>query len=151
MRTCYIPSPFANLLLKMAIGADRTGKPPLRCSLLLLSSLAPLPGQWDRRQCCKYTLGATFVSIAQNILIARHKSLGRATIARHNIKHALCRAIAARVAFYSQPGLKPINEPCFFHSCLSICPKSKSDINILVKYWRLILKSHWSRAIFGYN
>ena len=32
---------------------------------------------------------------------------------------------------------KPINEPCFFHSCLSTCQKSKSDINLLVKYWRL--------------
>ena len=30
---------------------------------------------------------------------------------------------------------KPINEPCFFHSCLSTCQKSKSDINLLVKYW----------------
>ena len=29
---------------------------------------------------------------------------------------------------------KPINEPCFFHSCLSTCQKSKSDINLLVKY-----------------
>ena len=29
---------------------------------------------------------------------------------------------------------KPVNEPCFFHSCLSICQKSKSDINLLVKY-----------------
>ena len=26
------------------------------------------------------------------------------------------------------------NEPCFFHSCLSRCQKSKSDINLLVKY-----------------
>ena len=32
---------------------------------------------------------------------------------------------------------KPVNEPCFFHSCLSTCQKSKSDINLLVKYWRL--------------
>ena len=29
---------------------------------------------------------------------------------------------------------KPVNEPCFFHSCLSTCQKSKSDINLLVKY-----------------
>ena len=27
---------------------------------------------------------------------------------------------------------KPVNEPCFFHSCLSAC--QKSDINLLVKY-----------------
>ena len=47
---------------------------------------------------------------------------------------------------------KPVNEPCFFHSYLSTCQKSESDINILVKYWWLrILKSHWARAIFGYN
>ena len=32
---------------------------------------------------------------------------------------------------------KPVNEPCFFHSCLSTCWKSQSDINLLVKYWRL--------------
>ena len=32
---------------------------------------------------------------------------------------------------------KPVNKPCFFHSCLSTCQKSKSDINLLVKYWRL--------------
>ena len=32
---------------------------------------------------------------------------------------------------------KPVNEPCFFHSCLSTCQKSKSDINLLKKYWRL--------------
>ena len=44
---------------------------------------------------------------------------------------------------------KPVNEPCFFHSCLSICQKSKSDINLLVKYWQLkntkisLAKSHF--------
>ena len=32
---------------------------------------------------------------------------------------------------------KTCNEPCFFHSCLSTCQKSSSDINLLVKYWRL--------------
>ena len=32
---------------------------------------------------------------------------------------------------------KPVNEPRFFHSCLSTCQKSKSDINLLVKYWQL--------------
>ena len=30
---------------------------------------------------------------------------------------------------------KPVNEPCFFYSCLPTCQKSKSDINLLVKYW----------------
>ena len=29
---------------------------------------------------------------------------------------------------------KPVNQPCFFHSCLSTCQKSKPDINLLVKY-----------------
>ena len=29
---------------------------------------------------------------------------------------------------------KPFHEPCFFYSCLSICQKSKLDINLLVKY-----------------
>ena len=29
---------------------------------------------------------------------------------------------------------KPVNEPCFFYPCLSTCQKSKSDINLLVKY-----------------
>ena len=66
-----------------------------------------LPGQWDRRQSCKYTLGATFGIKSQNFLIARHKSFGRATIASHNIKpFFLWRAIAARVAFYSRSNLK---------------------------------------------
>ena len=30
---------------------------------------------------------------------------------------------------------KPVDESCFFYSCLSTCQKSKSDINLLVKYW----------------
>ena len=30
---------------------------------------------------------------------------------------------------------KPVNEPCFFYSCLSTSQKSKSDIDLLVKYW----------------
>ena len=44
---------------------------------------------------------------------------------------------------------KPVNEPCFFHSCLCTCQKSKSDINLLVTYWRLkntetsLTKSHF--------
>ena len=29
---------------------------------------------------------------------------------------------------------KPVNEPCFFHSCLSTCQKSKSGIDLLLKY-----------------
>ena len=29
---------------------------------------------------------------------------------------------------------KPVNEPCLFHLCLSSCQKSKSYINLLVKY-----------------
>ena len=32
---------------------------------------------------------------------------------------------------------KPVNKNCSFHSCLSACQKSKSDINLLVKYWQL--------------
>ena len=32
---------------------------------------------------------------------------------------------------------KAVNDPCFFHSCLSTCQKSKPDINLLVKYWQL--------------
>ena len=32
---------------------------------------------------------------------------------------------------------KHVKEPCFFHLCLSTCHKSKSDINLLVKYWQL--------------
>ena len=32
---------------------------------------------------------------------------------------------------------KPVNEPCFFHSGLSTCQKSKSDVNLFVKYWQL--------------
>ena len=32
---------------------------------------------------------------------------------------------------------KPFNDTCFFNSRLSTCKKSKSDINLLVKFWRL--------------
>ena len=28
-------------------------------------------------------------------------------------------------------------KPCSVHSCLSTCHKSKSDINLVIKYWRL--------------
>ena len=44
---------------------------------------------------------------------------------------------------------KPINESCFFHSCLPACQKSKSDINLLLKYCWLknteisLAKSHF--------
>ena len=85
---------------------------------LKLASL--LPGQWDRRQSCKYTLGATFGIISQFFLIARHKSFRHATIARHNIKHVLWRAIAARVAFYSRPGLTSV---------------------VLLGYWELLMST----------
>ena len=46
---------------------------------------------------------------------------------------------------------KPINEPCFFHSCLSTCQKSKSDINLLVKYWQLKNTEISLVESFGYN
>ena len=120
MRTCYIPSPFGNLLLKTAIGADRTGKPPLRCSLFLHSSLTPLPGQWDRCQSCKYILGATFVIISRNFLITHHKSFGCVTITCHDRKLVLWCAIAARVAFYSQPGLLSVWCVCVC-VCMCVC------------------------------
>ena len=29
---------------------------------------------------------------------------------------------------------KPVTGPCSFHSCVSKCKKSKSDINLLIKY-----------------
>ena len=32
---------------------------------------------------------------------------------------------------------KSVNKHCSFHSCLSACQNSKSDINLLVKYWPL--------------
>ena len=44
---------------------------------------------------------------------------------------------------------RPVNKPCFFHSCLYTCQNSKSDINLLVEYWRLknteisLAKSHF--------
>ena len=30
---------------------------------------------------------------------------------------------------------KPVNKPCFYHSCLSTFQKSKSNINLLMKYY----------------
>ena len=32
---------------------------------------------------------------------------------------------------------KPVNKPCSFHSCPSTRQKSKSDINLLLRYWGL--------------
>ena len=77
---------------------------------LKLASL--LPGQWDRRQSCKYNLGTSFGIISQNFLIACHKSFGHATITHHNRKHVLWCTIAARLAFYSQPSLYSIVSKC---------------------------------------
>ena len=40
--------------------------------------------------------------------------------------------------FWAQNGPFPqMRFFCFFYSCLSTCQKSKSDINLLVKYWWL--------------
>ena len=63
--------------------------------------------------------------------------------------------------FWAQNGPFPkweffqtVNEPCFFHSCRSTCQKSKSDINLLLKYWWLnteisLAKSHfWLKTRF---
>ena len=41
---------------------------------------------------------------------------------------------------------KSVNKPCFFHSCLSTCQKSKSDIHLLMKYWPLIKNTEISLA-----
>ena len=47
---------------------------------------------------------------------------------------------------------KPVNEPRFFHSCLSTCQKSKSDISLLVKYWWLKnIEISLAKSLFGYN
>ena len=104
----------------MVIGADRTGKPSLRCSLLLHSSLTLLPGQWDRRQSCKYTLGATFVIISQNVLIARYKSFGHATIARHNIKHVLWHFTHGQACGLFTCNLHWLDSISFFNSMINI-------------------------------
>ena len=72
---------------------------------LKLASL--LPGQWDRRQSCKYNLGTSFGIISQNFLIACHKSFGHATITHHNRKRFMvynCRTfgilLTAKPVFY---------------------------------------------------
>ena len=36
---------------------------------------------------------------------------------------------------------KPVNEPCFFHTCLSTCQKSKSDINLLISFCMLTIRT----------
>ena len=47
---------------------------------------------------------------------------------------------------------KPFHETCFFHSCLFTCQKSKSDINLLVKYWQLKnTEISLAECHFGYN
>ena len=56
-----------------------------------------------------------------------------------------CTIFRPKMAYYWPFGLfqmriffrKRVYEPCFFHLCLSISQKSKSDINLLVKYWKL--------------
>ena len=44
---------------------------------------------------------------------------------------------------------KPVNKPCSFHSCLSSCQKSKSGINLSMKY--LQLKNNESWLAEGFN
>ena len=49
-----------------------------------------------------------------------------------------CVIFAPKMAHFPKRELffrKSVNKSCFFHSCLSTCQKSKSDINLLVKYW----------------
>ena len=46
---------------------------------------------------------------------------------------------------------KPVSKPCFFHSYLSTCQKSKSDINLLLKYWQLNTEISLAKSHFGYN
>ena len=62
-------------------------------------------------------------------------------------KNSSCRSRVMRTcSFWAQNGLfpqmtvffrKPVHEPCFFSLCLSRCQTSKSEINLLVKYWLL--------------
>ena len=48
--------------------------------------------------------------------------------------------------------LQLANKPCFFHSCLSACHKSKPDINLLVKYWWLkITEISLAESLFWLN
>ena len=50
---------------------------------------------------------------------------------------------------------KPVNNPCSFHSCLSTCQISKSDDDLLKKYWWLknteisLAKRHFSTITWG--
>ena len=44
---------------------------------------------------------------------------------------------------------KSVNNRCSFHSWLSTCPKSKSDIDLLMIYWQL--KNNEILGILGYN
>ena len=53
---------------------------------------------------------------------------------------SLCKTVFKVVKVVHLPQIvfffrKPVNEPCFFYSCLSTCQQSKSDINLLVKCW----------------
>ena len=62
-----------------------------------------------------------------------------------------CAFLAPKMAYFPNENCfrKPVHEPCFFYSCLSIRQKSKSDINLLLKYWWLknteisLTKSHF--------
>ena len=50
-----------------------------------------------------------------------------------------CAIFGSKMAYFPKWEFfrKPVNESCFFHLCFSTCQKSKSNINVLVKYWRL--------------
>ena len=47
---------------------------------------------------------------------------------------------------------KTINNACCNHSCLSICKKSESDVNLIMRYWRLKNTEIWEvENIFGHK
>ena len=111
-----------------------------------------------RAQNCPFVLNKNF--LVQTIIIAFIYLL--AFFTGQNFKKFLQRIKSYEDAQFLSPKWpispnenffrKSGNQLCFFHSCLSTCQKSKSDINLLVKYWRLKnTEIHWPRAIFGYN
>ena len=98
----------------MAIGADRTDKPPLRCSLLLHSSLTPLPGQWDGYQSCKYIFGYTLFVII--------------SLTWYNYKQCILQAIKGRCLQYAHYVMHFAN--CVFCNILHC----KWSLKVLLKH-----------------
>ena len=102
------------------------------------------PELWDVPFWGKWPICPEKIFLVQTIIIPFIYLLALFTVQNSKNCYSGSRVMRMR-NFWTQNGAfakirifqKTCYEPCFFHSCLSTCQKSKSDINLLVKYWRL--------------